>query len=225
MYNSAYFISPEVIWADLTRYIKTKEIDRYEVIELCAQVETRYIQDVDLMTSIYEVPITVINSQALLPCNIFRILDVYDGYGTAIGYSLSDKGSYLNALKYINSGSDYIEDTIYINYKGTNIDTETGFPLIIKGHENACETFCKIRLFEEDALFGKLNYTMYRNWEQQFSGQILNALQNPYRRLVANYLKQLETIRGNMIPQIGRLELSHKKFRTNGKMVSPILDR
>jgi len=225
MYNSVYFISPEVIWADLTRYITTKEISVYDVVELCAQVETRYIQDIDLMTNIYEVPLTVINSQALLPCNIFKILDIYDGYETPIDFSLSATGAYLTGLKYQNSGSNYTDDTVYINYKGTNLDPETGYPLIAKGHENACETFCKIRLFEEDALFGKINMSMYANYQQQFSGQISNALQNPYRQQVANYLKNIETIRGNMIPQIGRLELSHKKFRSNNGLISPTLDK
>jgi len=224
MYNSVYFISPETIWADLTRNFLTKEIDRYNVIEWCAQVETRYIKDVDLMTDVMEIPLTVINSQALLPCNIFRIIDAYDGFESSIDYSLSSTGAYLTSLKYTNSGADYDEDTVYINYKGTPIDPDTGFPLIAKGHENACEVFCKMRLFEEDALYGKINYNMYVRWDQQFSGMITNALADPYRHKVANYLKQLDTIRGNMLPQIGRLELSHKKFRDYGTRVSPTLN-
>jgi len=223
MYNSAYYISPETIWADLTRYISIVEIDKYDVVELCAQVETRYIKDVDLMTPVLEVPLTVINSQALLPCNIFRLIDVYDGYEAVIDFTLSDSGNYINELKYADSGEAYTEDTVYINFSGTPIDSDTGYPLIPKGHENACETFCKIRLFEEQVLLGKVDKQIWMGWERQFGGQIANAKSDPYRQKVANHLKQLNTIRGEMLPRIGRLELSHKKFRNNGTRVSPRL--
>ncbi len=225
MVNSNYLISPETIQADLSRVFKSKIFDLHDIIEWCGIAETRYIKDIDLMVPVYEVPLTVVNSQALLPCNIYRILDVYDGNSTLIDFKFNSHGTYLVNLKYRDRDSAYTEDTIYINYMGTPIDEDTGYPLIIKGHENACEMFCKIRAFEEDAVLGKISYPMWDSWNMKFSGMISNAAQNPYRHKTKVYLKELEIIKGDMFPQIGKLVLSHKKNYRGGSIINPRLNR
>lgn len=224
MVNSQYLISPITIQADLSRVFKSKNFDIYDIVEWCGIAETRYIKDIELMIPVYEVPLVVSSSQALLPCNVYRLLDVYDVGGSLIDFKMNNHGTYLTSLKYRNRDEDYAEDTIYINYMGTPIDDETGYPLIIKGHENACEMFCKIRSFEEDAVLGKISYPMWDSWNMKFSGMISHAAQNPYRHKTRAHLKDLEIIRGDSLPAIGKLILSHKQHYSGSTLINPRLN-
>ena len=59
--------------------------------------------------------------------------------------------------KYLNLGSDYKYDYVYINYYGTPIDNMTGTPLIVRGHEAACEAYCVHQMYYEDILTDKIS--------------------------------------------------------------------
>lgn len=209
MINTAFFYSPELIYKRLARTFHSREFHLDDIIELCGECETSYIKDMEAMITINSVPLTVTNGNVLLPCNVFTILDVYDESKKPITYTPLTTGAYISNLKYYRTETEVTDETVYINYIGSPID-EAGNPLIIKGHENACETFCKIRLFEEDAIFGKINANLWGRWNMQFSGQLANARSNPRRHSAVLYLKNLEVIRYDLLPKIGKVSLSHE---------------
>ena len=150
-----------------------------------------------------EVELTVESCRALLPCNLERILDIYDP-NESIVVGAQNMGSYLSLP------DDYTDDTVFINYVGTPLSNQ-GIPLIVKGHENACELFCKIRTFEEDMVDGRFDKNLWMSWDQQFSGMCQNALQN-WKHKTRDDINKLQVIRGNMIPVIGLTTLFHKRF-------------
>ncbi len=223
MVNSSFFISPEVIQADLSRVYKRKHFDIDDIVEWCGIAETRYIKDIDLMCPVYEVPLSIVNGSALLPCNVYRLLDVYDGYGSLISFTKNSSGAYIGNFKYNGQTNAYTEDIIYINYMGTPVEETTGYPLIIKGHENACEMFCKIRSFEEDAVLGNISYSVIDRWENRFSGLLAHVAQNPYKQKTQQAIKELDYIRGDMFPSIGKVVLAHQKNKRGGTFINPRL--
>lgn len=220
MINTSHYVSPEVIMADLTRVFKKKEIDIYDIVEWCAHVETRTIGDVATMAFLEKVPLTVSNKMTLIPCNVARLLDVYDENDEFLTHNHSETGAFLTSIKYRN-GNEFTDDTLYINYVGTPVDTETGYPLIAKGHEQACGYYCRLRLFEEDALNGIISPQMYGLWERKLAGLITNARQNTYRFRTRNDVRNMEVIRGNALPRIGSLVLTQDLYTDHETKSNP----
>lgn len=53
---------------------------------------------------------------------------------------------------------DFKGEYVYLDYLGMPfMEVEPYYPLILKGHELACEAYCKYKLFEEDIMYGKIN--------------------------------------------------------------------
>ena len=210
MINDQKYISHKAIAADITRVYKNKPVNLDDILEWCSQVETRYAIDVDKMVLYLKVPLEVdletSPPQALMPCNVFRLLDVFnDG---------EEYTNYYNNGSYLILPANYNEEYVYLNFVGTAISDE-GDPLIIKGHENACETFCKIRLFEEDVAYGRFNQQMWAMWKEEFSGQVA-ASKCDMRHFDRQHFNKLNIIHGNMIPKIGGVRLYHKNFTADG---------
>ena len=223
MVNSVYYVSPEVIQNRCSRrYKNIKDFHIDDIVEWCGEAETEWINDVELMFRFYNVPITVTNGSFLLPCNIHKIIDCFTKGGRTIDFQLNSSGAYGTSLRYHDSSTGtFKEETIYLNYIGTPLDPITGYPLIAKGHELVCETFCLMRAFEEDVATGKFNANFWSRWEARIGGQIVNALSNPFRHKTQQYLKDLETIRFNGLPKIGKVELAHEMFDDNGMIAIP----
>jgi len=72
------YITAETILSMLSSYIKKKEVDINDIIEWCAECEITVLGDVEQMHKYFMIPITVTNYKALLPCNVYRLLDVFD---------------------------------------------------------------------------------------------------------------------------------------------------
>jgi hypothetical protein len=208
--NNQRFVSAEVIAYELGRTFKSKNWDIGDVRTWCAIVETHYIKDVETMADFEEIDLTIDNNMVIIPCNIFSILDVYISSNEILEYK--SNGSYLYDLKLNGVKQTYSDGTkVYMNYKGVNID-ENGEILIVKGHEEACKTFCKYQMFEEDAAFGKFNMNMWLGWKTEFSGQYQAAKYN-YQHKSRARINNLNIIRGNLIPRIGSLVLHHELFK------------
>lgn len=206
--NDSRYVSHHVIYADITRKHRQKTINIDDVMEWCGICETRYTKDVDLMAWFVAVDLEVDtdNKRALLPCNVFRIFDVFSDENDD-----SSRVEYYNTGTYLSLPEDYALDYVFITYAGIPVN-ELGEPLIIKGHENACETFCKLQIFEEDVCYGKFDKDMYLRWDDKFSGQLINA-KTDMRHFDRDHFNKLIVIRGNMIPKIGVLSLYHNNFR------------
>lgn len=207
--NNNKFISHHVIHADLVRKFKTKTFHIDDIEEWCFIAESRYIIDIRAMVQVLGVPLTVemLGSRAIayLPCNVIRILDVYLSNGQRIPYV--HNGAFL----YLNEG--FLGDSVMLNYIGSPIDVDGG-SLIVKGHENACEQYCKLQAFEEDYVNGKINQNAYMDWQRTFSGMMQNIKQD-VKNLDMDKLNKLDIIHGNMIPRIGRLVLKQNQFSGN----------
>jgi len=212
MINNQKYITPEIIAFELSQIYKSKIWDIGAVRTWCMNVETRFIKDIETMIKYEEIDLTVNNNMVLLPCNIFRILDVYLS-DNQNGLDYKNNGSYLYDLKQNGNTINLPDNSIvYINYSGVNIDINTGEFLIVKGHEEACKTYCKIQMFEEDVAFGKFNYSLWAGWQQQFSGQFLGA-KNNYQHKSRKQIDDINIIRGNMVQRIGDLPLHHELFK------------
>jgi hypothetical protein len=177
----------------------------------CARVETEVIPDVDLMTPFEDIPIEVTNNMLQLPCNLFKLEDVYDDNEEMLSY-YNNNGFYLYNMK-DKSGNPIAEgSTIHLNYEGTNIDLKTGTPLCAKGHEFICETFCKLQAFEEDVSLKNFSSELYGLWLNSLSGLVAAAKQDIYQHKTRQDNDRITVIKGNMIPMIGNLPLKHKQF-------------
>lgn len=213
MINNSRFVSHKVILSRLNRVYRNNQFNEGDVMEWCAEAEREHLANVDTMILYLEMPFEVIPPAAnglqpsiLLPCNIYRILDVF-----------SDANNKKSFVENYNEGSylylpvNYDKQYIFLNFVGLPID-ENGDVLIVKGHEQACETFCKIKNFEEAAMTGKFDIRLWLEFEQKFSGQIANSKYSVMRTMQRSDYNKLLIIRGNMVPKIGRISLYHLNF-------------
>jgi hypothetical protein len=205
-YNNLY-VTHNVILANLSRIFKSKKFQPDDIMEWCQIYMNQYAKDVEMMVHYVEVGLDVplTGSEAnrvYTPCNIFRLLDVYDSGGNRIEYSFN--GSYI----FLPAGNTL--SVIYLNYIGTPVDEE-GIPLIPKPYINGAEVFCKVKAFEEDMMQGRISAGMYELWNQQLSGMTANA-KNDFRFKDQHALDKLNIIKGNLIPVIANIKLSNKYF-------------
>lgn len=210
IYNSKYFDHLYIL-NRLSRVYKQKQFNDDDVMVWCQEVEREIIADVEHMPKYEEIDIEVTNGILTLPCNLYRLLDVYDSSEGRILYQ--SNGTNLYGLK--DTSGNEISDgtTIYINYRGSAIDLVTGIPLCLRGHEFVCETFVKIRAFEEDSGLQKFPYNTWQMWNTQLGGQVTAAKQN-YINMDRSKINDITIIKGNMIPRIGNLPLSHNQFNS-----------
>jgi len=85
MNNNKYF-SAEKIFARLSRNQKQKMLNYSigDIIEWCAEIEIEVIGDAPQFEKFEDVELTVIDGTALLPCNIYRIKDIFLSTGKRI---------------------------------------------------------------------------------------------------------------------------------------------
>lgn len=204
----------DVVYNNITRKWKSKGITKDDILEWCMQCELEYIQDIDALPLFTKIDLTVdVNLEVLLPCNIYRILDIFDSNGNVVNYQ--SNGAYLYNLTDKYGNTDYYKegDCIYINYKGVMIDCESGEPMIGSGHEVACETYCKIQMFEEAVANKVFDANMWMSWKNEFTNQYMAARYESRRYKTRDEIgtKSFQ-IRGNMLAHIGGLKLHHTMF-------------
>lgn len=208
------YTSIDIIHANITRKYKQKGIQRDDIMEWCMQCELQYIKDVESMPLYTEIDLTVdANGEVLLPCNIFRILDVYDSNGRVVEHK--SNGAYLYDLKNSHGSNSYYKegDCININYIGIMIDCASGEPMIAAGHENAAETYCKIQIFEEAVANRQFDANLWMRWKDEFHGQHLAARYESNRGKTRDeVITKSFQIRGNALAHIGGLKLHHTIF-------------
>ncbi len=205
-WNNLY-VTHKVILASLARVHKKKNWQEPEIMEWCQECLNNIVIDVETMAQYIGVGLSVPQTgpnknMVYTPCNIFRILDVFDSGSNRIVYSYN--GSYI-ILPSTNTLS-----TIYINYIGTPID-DNGIPLIPKSQIIACETYCKLKAFEEDVAYGEFDASLYMMWDQKLTNMI-SAGKNDWRFKDRYAIDKLNIIHGNLVPVIANIKLAHKEF-------------
>lgn len=177
-----------------------------DIASWCAECEIDFIGDIETYKEYVDVPLKVVQRKALLPCTLFKLYDIYrrpecedidieriipeGNDGTHLMFAQGEQ-----FYKNVNG-----EDIVFIKYAGMAIDEHTGFPLIKKGHEYACERFCIKHMFEEDFLLGKINIAMWQDICLQLDNALLTAKQN-FRHKTNNDMLLANKIRYNMIQQ------------------------
>lgn len=207
--NSRY-THPGIVYMDIKRTLPNKSFDYDDIVEWCAKVETLFIGDIDKMFIYEAIPLVVTNGLALLPCNMYKLEDVYTDPGNSDTKlpDIGNNGAYLygwpNSVK---EGS-----TVYINYVGIPIDVN-GDPLIISGHEEACKQYCMTQILYEDYINQKLPMQIWLELDRKFSGMV-TACKQDMRHFTRDHYDTLLKIRAGMIVRLGRMTLknNHNKI-------------
>jgi hypothetical protein len=168
-------------------------IDIHQCVQMCAQCEIeeiRLIQDWFKFTNIERT--TDSDGRALMPCNVYRLLNVKDSNGTRItGYY--NNGTYLISKNNKNT-------KLLFDYYGIPIDTK-GRPLIIRGHEKACEYYCILRALEPDFIEGKISATAYGYVSDKFDEGVAEA-RSSFKNITRDDLLEYNQIMYNMIRNV-----------------------
>ena len=148
--------------------------------------------------------ITVADGKAYLPCNIYRILDVYDANEMRI-MRYHNNGTYISFSEF--GGSIPDGSKLYINYYGIPIDDETGYPLFLRGHEQALYDGCVLRLYEEDYSLGKMRGDVYNEMVTKYEVS-LRSCNNGFRHFSRNDAKDYLAVVCNAIQKVNRTPFS-----------------
>lgn len=194
MDNSKYFTA-DLIYNRLSR-THAKRVRQYSIgtfIEWCATVEINYIGSFEQFKTISGHKLTVENNRAKLPCNIYNILDVMDGDERI--YNYRNNGAYL----FFDNQNFQNGKEIIINYHGIPVDPESNLPLLLRGHEEACEKYCLYQMLESDYIDGKVADRMIERVASQFDDAV-DAAQSSQRHVSVEERHQMIAAMANMIP-------------------------
>jgi len=203
MNNQKYF-SGEKIFARLSRNYKTKMLSHSigDIIEWCAEIEVEVLGHAIQFVKFQDVELTVIDGKALLPCNIYRLTDIFLHSGKRL-MSVHNDGDKLSF------GEDgYVPadgEKIYINFMGIPLD-EKGYPMFLKGHEQALYWGCVVRMFEEDYAMQRIHPNIYNDITIRYESA-LNASGTGMRHHSKNDLKNYMAVILNAIQKPNRMPL------------------
>lgn len=197
------FTTPKEVYHKIARLFPGETINEDDIFEWCMDAEINHISDGDLFAKFVDVPITIDSTlnMGALPCNVVRIIDVYDKDDNLIEYQLTAT----NHIK-----PKIATDTIYLTYLGLYVDDE-GIPRIYTSHVIALTTFCKMQMLEPKVIMGKVPGNLFAKYEQQFSGQITAIKQSARNKDKKSY-DDINIIRFNMLKKVGQERLFKNMF-------------
>ena len=204
--NTKYFTA-EKIFSRLSRVFRQKmlEVQLGDIIEICAEIELEILNNYHSFRHVVKHALTVNQNRALLPCDVHRLKDIYTSNGTRI-FNFTNDGTYLHFSRECNIvPADGTQ--IYINYDGIPID-ENGYPMLLRGHEQACFWGCVVRLFEEDHAFGRINENTWRDWSSKYEYS-LAAADTGFRHMTRNEAKVFMAIVQDAIPKVTQMDLNN----------------
>jgi hypothetical protein len=185
------YVSVKTIGARIARNHKHLQFDIYDVVEWCWDVvkNTGMFKGFERIDNL---EIEVKDHKALLPCNIYRLLNIYKN-GCKV-----NAGSFVNDSVYINFDNDSCTK-IKIDYLGIPVDKE-GFPMVFEALEDACFWYCMTKLLFEDYISGKIDDTRYRFLEDKY-GYAVGRAKSTFRWESRNDMDEVTMIMINMIPR------------------------
>ncbi len=205
MDQSHLYVTYHTIYSDVTRIYKHFNFDQGDVEIWCNDLVLRYIKDVATMVTYegFECEVNQETGMVYLPCNVFRILDVYDG-SNYLDYNKDGLDGFFIRLK----GTSF-PSMVYLNYKGIPMNSEGEF-LLAKGYEPAAETICVLNMVKREMGSSSFNANLYIDLENKLSNQIRSARSNIYRFLDRADMQKSTLIKYNAIPKVGFLKLFNK---------------
>lgn len=196
--NSKYTTHLEIL-NRLGRVITQKEINPTSVLEWCQQVETEIIMDVDSFYRVYQHSVDVHEvggiKMSTIPVNVYKLIDVYkEANSRHSRVEFNNTGTHIHFIGEVGS-------QVFIDYLGMPFsEEEPHYPMILKGHELACEAYCKAQMFEEDYLMGRIDGQRYSFLQQEKHNQILAAIADSERHKTKIDNDRIQIIRSNLIP-------------------------
>jgi|GEM_PF-2856267 hypothetical protein len=168
MKKNAKYISPEVIFNRLTKIIKGKSFEIGDVISWCAQVETEFLGDDYQLIKHEDKPFKIDKEKRVrVPNNLYRLFSVTNKSGTRLTYEYNGA--------YIFLPDSYTAKEVHLNYTAIPIDPDTGYPLILRGHEPVCEAYCLRSMYYENYLNGEINQYQWNELVRSFEDKLAGA--------------------------------------------------
>ena len=208
MNESHLYVTYHTIYADVTRIYQHMNFDEGDVEIWCNDLVLRYIKDVTTMATYEAVECEVNQDTGIvsLPCNIFRILDVYDSSGY-VEYNKDGLDGFFLRL----TGTSF-PSIIYLNYKGIPMNSEGEF-LLAKGYEPAAETMCVYNMIKRKMGTPEFDRGLYADLGQQLSYQIQAARADVFKFIDRADLHKSLLIMYNAIPKVGYQKLFNQTHK------------
>jgi hypothetical protein len=187
MAGNTNYLTARTIANKIARDYKDTTFELGDVMEWCAEAEKK-IGQFEAFVRI-KASGTVVNKKFKLPCDVYRILSVYNGK-CKVDYQ--NDGCYLNV-----QDDDYI---LTLTYLGFPTDPD-GFPIIKKGHEDACYWYCMQKLLFPDFMVGRIDINRWQYIQQEWGKQWQKARAN-YRDMSRNDMDEIAMIVCNIIPHV-----------------------
>jgi len=199
-----YYTNHKEIVNRLSKKFKTINFNPDTVHDWCAEAENDILRDYDYFQKFVSIPLKIINKRLIeLPCNVHSIIDVY--------YKGGNRPRYFNSGNNITLASDSKEKVLYVDYKGTPVDPNSGDVLIMRGHELFCEWTCVKNALLEKYLNGEVDGQRWAAIDEELYRAENVAVQD-MRRFTRGSLEELEIINGNMLPMIGRVPMMKEEL-------------
>jgi hypothetical protein len=145
----------------LTQRIKGKEIPFEDIVEWCAECELVEIGHFNDWFLYLDIELTLVDQEVDLPANCWYI--------KAIKTTANSASRHVDFV--VNGNAIIIDEdlsTVYIDYYAFPTDSDTGYLLIPRGHENACFWYCMKALHLSDYLDGRLDQNRWNMIENEY---------------------------------------------------------
>ncbi len=204
--NSKYFTAEKIYTRLAGRYRqKMQGITIGTIIEWCAEIELEVLGNWKQFERYDKEELIVVDGKALLPCHLYRVLDLYDSSNERI-MNYHNNGAYISFSEFDNNTPSN-SSKIYINYLGIAIDPVTKYPLLLRGHEQALFYGCAVRLLEEDFLNNKINTNAFADIQLKYEAA-LNSADTGFRHHSKNDIKEYMAVILNAYQKPNRLSLN-----------------
>ena len=205
MIQDQKFVTAKTIMDRVARVHKHKvnEFHENSFVEWCAECEIEYVCDTESKVLYKAYEIKVENLQALLPCNLHRILDVCASNDMLDRIEFYNNGAYIEFDDDASFSSDsFGNDVVYISFYGIKLDQDTGFPVIKRTNLQVCEAFCVKKIYTEDYMLNKIDANRWYELIVEFENQ-LGACKGGFKDVSRNDMEWHSRIIGNIVNKIG----------------------
>jgi hypothetical protein len=194
----------------ISRSHKHLIFDKWDIVEWCAEA----IKNVGNFESFHHyIPehervchLKIKNRQAILPCNVYRLLRVYHRGVPMNNTDYIRNDRYLRFIKHHDDwdeddgDDDFIPRRITIEFIGIPVDEE-GLPKIDEIMIQACYWYCLKMLMTEDFLFGKVPPVAFEYLEEQY-GKYVQKAKSSFKNTSRNDMDEIAMIMYSMVPKI-----------------------
>jgi hypothetical protein len=195
---TSIFTNTDTVYYQVAKLFPGENVNRNDIHEMCMVAELLYIKDGDLHRQYEDVPVEIDKNLFIgaLPCNVVRLMEVYDKDEMPVEYQVTAT-NHVKIKEYV--------PIVYVRYLGLHLD-DKGIPVIHTNHIPALVSWCVKSLLEPRMLMGKANPQLFAMYNQKFSDQVTALKQSATNKGVHHY-DEVEVIRYNMIPKLGRKRL------------------